>query len=88
MTKVFLSDRVVRFSTPKALKKAIPVFDKTGRWPLKKGETYKLYTFYEKKREKKKSGPSGKSGKRGFKGAHRAVRSRETGVVRAAGQAA
>jgi hypothetical protein len=87
VTKVFLSDRIIRFSTPKAIKKAIPIFDRTGRWPLEKDETYTLYAFHGPSSDRRKK-PSGKSRKSGFQGKHRAVRSRPTSCVRAVTAAA
>jgi hypothetical protein len=88
VTKVFLSDRIIRFSTPGAIKKAIPIFDKTGLWPLEKNKTYRLCAFWEKSPPKKKSGKSGKSKTSGFQGKHRSIRSRPTSCIRASTAAA
>ena len=38
VTKVFTSDKVLRYATPHQFKRAIPVFDKTGEWGLPEGE--------------------------------------------------
>jgi len=38
ITKVYTSNRIIRYATPASLKKNIPVFDKTGKWQLPSGE--------------------------------------------------
>ncbi len=41
ITKIITHDRVIRYRTPNAIKKAIPIFDATGAWNLPPG-TYNL----------------------------------------------
>jgi hypothetical protein len=41
VTKVFTSDKIIRYATPGPMRAAIRIFDKTGRWPLAVG-AYRL----------------------------------------------
>ncbi len=41
VTKVFTSDKIIRYATPAPMRAAIRTFDKTGRWPLAVGQ-YRL----------------------------------------------
>ena len=72
-TKVYTGDKVTRYRTPKALRKAIPVFDRTGKWLLPPG-TYRLLTVdpaHKLGHKKKKSKPKKKvpvAGKAAFNG--------------------
>jgi hypothetical protein len=38
VTKIYTNNKVVVYTTPHALKRAIPVFDRTGEWNLPVGE--------------------------------------------------
>jgi len=51
VTKVVTDNRVIRYTTPKSLREAIPHFDRTGEWKLKTG-TYQLSPYCRKNRHK------------------------------------
>lgn len=38
VTKIFTSDRIIRYRTPNTIKRQVPVFDKTEMWNLPSGE--------------------------------------------------
>lgn len=43
VTKIYTNGRILRYATPHALRRAIPIFDETKRWELPHGE-YTLNT--------------------------------------------
>lgn len=47
VTKIITSDKVIRYKTPAPIRKAIPFYDKTGKWDLPAGE-YTLLPFIQR----------------------------------------
>jgi len=79
VTKIVTETQVIRYSTPNALRRAIPIFDKTGQWELPPGD-YTLMPYKPRPRRWEKAKRNG--GKQSvFKG--RAVPSRRVKRVEA-----